>query len=309
MFRSLVTFVLCTLTLAPLMAQVEVLSVEPLKGTENQQLYHPQFSPQGDFLLFSMANYRGLMRYDLATAEMRQLTDADNAGYDVKISDGGKMVVFRDVQYMNHRRYTAIRRVNTITGDTATVSPLSREKYAFDFNGGIIRVARHSDILHQRLVSDLRPAPVHYVVGIEEMSLVLYRNNVRYVLNPSGDGSYIWPSISPDRQHIVYTVMKSDKTGTYVCDMCGQNVQALGYVGAPQWLGNEYIAGMLDIWDDGEKYTKSPIVTVRIDGTNRQMHEVPGHPIILYPAASQQGDKIAFEADGTVYLMNVKISE
>lgn len=292
-----------------LSAQVEVLSIEPLQGTENQQFYHPKFSPMGDYLLFSMSNYRGLMKYDLATGETFQLTDAENAGYDVQISDGGKMVVFRNVQYINRRRYTSICRVNTLTGDTATVCPPSRDKYSFRFNGGTIRVAQQKQILRQRLVTDMRPADVHYVVGVEEMSLVLYRNNVRYVLNPSGEGSYIFPSISPDGKHIAYTVMKSNKSGTYVCDIDGRNARSLGYIGAPQWLGNDYLVGMLDLWDDGENYTRSPLITCRIDGTNRQVHEVPDHPIILYPSASCQGDKIAFEADGTVYIMNIRISE
>ena len=75
----------------------------------------------------------------------------------------------------------------------------------------------------------------------------------------------------------------------------------------PQWLGNEYIVGMLDLWDDGYKYTRSPIVTSKIDGTNRQVIEVPNHEVILYPTASVKGDMIAFETEGTVYVMKVEI--
>ncbi len=288
-------------------AQVQIKSITELEGTRNQGFYHPKFSPAGDFLLFSTANYQGLMRYNLKDGSMKQLTDADNAGYETQISEGGKMVVFRDVQYINNRRYTSIKRVNTETGEIAEIDAPSREKYAFAFNGGVIRIAKQKQMLSQRLVSDVSSDAGNCVVAIEDMSLVLYKDNVRRVLNPQGEGSYIWPSISPDGKHIVYAVSRGQTSGTYVCDLDGGNAVCLGYVGAPKWLGNNYIVGMLDLWDDGHTYTRSPLITIRIDGQNRQVMDIPNHPVVLYPAASRRGDRIAFEADGAVYMMNVEI--
>lgn len=306
MKKLIIALMACMMT-TMMNAEIKVLSIEPLKGTENQGFYHPKFSPKGDYLLFSTMSYKGLMMYDLATQEMKQLTGAENAGYETQISDGGKVVVYRDVEYVNNRRYTSIKRIVVETGDIQVVDEPSREKYAFDFSGGTIHIAKHKSIRSKRLVTDIRPVEANYVVAIEDMNLVLYTNNVRKVLNPQGKGSYVWPVISPDKKHIVYTVTQGDAFGTYVCDMQGENAVSLGYIGAPQWLGNEYIVGMLDLWDDGYKYTRSPIVTSKIDGTNRQVIEVPNHEVILYPTASVKGDMIAFETEGTVYVMKVEI--
>lgn len=302
----LLAAVLCTITAA---AQVEVKSIEELPGTNNQGFCSPQFAPTGDYLLFTTSSNKGLVKYDLTDNSIISLTDADNAGYEAKISDGGKMVVFRDVQYRDNRRYTAIKRINLENGEIAILDDYSREKYAFDFSGGTIRVAKGKQMKSQRLLTDIREVENKYVVAIEDMDLVLYTNNVRRVLNPQGKCSYIWPNISPDKKHLVYTVASGDKFGTYVCDMEGNNVTYLGYVGAPQWLGNNYVVGMLDLWGDGYKYTHSPLVTIRIDAQNLTIHKIPGHEIVLYPAANQEGDKVVFAADGAVYMMNVEIKD
>lgn len=290
-------------------AQVEVKSIEELPATRNQGYCSPQFAPTGDYLLFTTSSCQGLVQYNLADNTARQLTNAENAGYEAKISDGGKMVVFRDVQYRDNRRYTAIKRINLENGEVALVDDYSREKYAFDFSGGTIRVAKGKKMQSQRLLTDIREVENKYVVAIEDMDLVLYTNNVRKVLNPQGKCSYIWPNISPDKQHLVYNVASGDKFGTYVCDMDGNNVTYLGYVGAPQWLGNNYVVGMLDLWGDGYNYTHSPIVTIRIDAQNLTIHKIPGHEIVLYPTANKEGNKIAFAADGAVYMMNVEIKD
>lgn len=291
------------------MAQVEVVSIKELPGTRDQGFCSPQFAPSGDYLLFTSASCQGLTQYTLADNTIRTLTNAENAGYEAKISEGGKVVVFRDVQYRQNRRYTAIKRINLETGEIATLDDYSREKYAFDFSGGVLRVAKGKQMKSQRLVTDISEVQNKYVVAIENMDLVLYTNNVRRVLNPQGKCSYIWPNISPDKKHLVYTVASGDKFGTYVCDMEGNDVTYLGYVGAPQWLGNNYVVGMLDLWGDGYKYTHSPIVTIRIDAKNLTIHKIPGHEIVLYPTANKEGNKIAFAADGAVYMMEVEIKD
>ena len=142
MMKKLIIALMVCVMATMMNAEVKVLSIEPLKGTENQGFYHPKFSPQGDYLLFSTMSYRGLMMYNLETQEMKQLTGAENAGYEAQISDGGKVVVYRDVEYVNNRRYTSIKRIVVETGDIQVVDEPSREKYAFDFSGGPIHIAK-----------------------------------------------------------------------------------------------------------------------------------------------------------------------
>lgn len=307
MKRLCILSALCCLTLAGF-AQVEVKSIEKLPATEGAGYYHPQFSPQGDYLLFTTISYKGLAQYDLNTKTSKVLTNADNAGYEAQVSDGGKVVVFRDVQYIDNRRFTSIKSIEVETGNVTLIDEPSREKYAFRFQAGQIKVAKQKQMLTKRLVTDIRNVEISYIAAIEDMDLVLYTNNKRQVINPNGKGSYIWPSISPDQKNIVYTCTVGEQYGTYVYNIETGKVTSLGYIGAPQWLGNNYIVGMLDLWDDGYKYTRSPLVSINIHDTSiRQVHEVPGHEVILYPAASINADAIAFEADGAIYLMKVEV--
>lgn len=289
-------------------AQLKVVSIEKLPATEGKGYYHPQFAPQGDYLLLTSNNYRGLSQYDLNTKEAKVLTEAENAGYESQVSEGGKVVVYRDVEYINNRRYTSIKSIEVATGKVTTIDEPSREQYAFRFMNGEIKVAKQEKMLTKRLVSDITRKEVSLVAAIENKNLVLYMGNTRKVINPQGDASYIWPRISPDQKNIAYTCIKGEAYGTYVYNIETGNVTALGYIGAPQWYGNDYVVGMLDLWDDGYKYTRSPLVSICInDVAKRSVLEVPGHDVILYPAASEKAGALAFEADGAIYLMKVSV--
>lgn len=304
--KKLLVFIMAFLPIC-LSAQVKLSSLVALDGTANKGFTNPKFSPVGNFLLLTTDGYKGLYQFNFTDKSLRQLTNASNAGYEAQVSDGGKIVVFRDVEYIDSRRYTSIKQVNTESGEITELAPASREKYSFNFAGGTIRIAQQHKIISRRVLTDIRPIENKYVVAVEDMNLVLYVNNVRHILNPQGDGSYIWPSISPDQKHIVYTLTRGNNPATYVCNIDGTNPVSLGYLAAPQWLGNNYILGMLDLWNDGYQYTRSPLVTQCIDGSNRQIHEIEGHEVILYPAASPMGDKIAFADETGVYTLNATI--
>jgi len=283
-------------------AQVDVISVNKLPLKEGAELFHPVFSPKGDFLLLTSINFQGLVKYDLKTNETTKLTDAVNAGYQPQISDGGKVVVFRDVEYKNNRRYTSIKSLDIEKQKVSTVDKLSRDMHAFGFMGGTVKVASKDRIISKRLATDVRTVNTSYLVNIEDQSLVLYKDNVRKVLNPNGNCSYIWPSISPDQKHIVYTALDYGCT-TCVCDIDGKNVVKLGYIGAPVWMGNNWIVGMEDK-DDGHQTISSKLKAAKIDGSYSQY--IPtSNEIVMYPAATEKS--IAYVADGAVYLMEINI--
>lgn len=285
-------------------AQIDVLSITPLPETQGKGFYHPKFSPTGDYLLLTGANFKGLTKYDLSSGQMTRLTDVENAGYYPQISDGGKVVVFREVEYKNNRRFTSIKSINLENGKVSRIDKASRQLYPFTFVGSTLRIAKGKTIKSKRLATDMRtPVEESLIVAIEDRSLVLYRGNKRIVLNPNGDGSYIWPSISPDNKHIVYMALH-DGCNTFVCDLDGKNKVNLGYLGAPVWLGNDWIVGMVDI-DDGHQTVSSTLKAARIDGTLRQDLPTPDTKIAMYPAAST--DAVAYEANGQIYVMKLRV--
>ncbi|MGC3977246.1 MAG: hypothetical protein QM751_02830 [Paludibacteraceae bacterium] len=122
-------------------------------------------------------------------------------------------------------------------------------------------------------------------------------------MTPNGsEKSYIWPSVSPDAMHIVYTVASK---GTFVANIDGSNVKSLGKLNAPKWAGNKFIVGMNDI-DDGEKLISSTIKVVSVDGKFSKTLTSPVNA--MYPSASADGSKIAFNTEkGEIYIMNVEL--
>lgn len=171
-------------------AQIDVLSITPLPETQGKGFYHPTFSPTGDYLLLTGANFKGLTKYDLSSGQMARLTDVENAGYYPQISDGGKVVVFREVGYKKNRRFTSIKSINLENGKVSRIDKASRQLYPFTFVGGTLRIAKGKSIKSKRLATDMRtPVEESLIVAIEDRSLELYRGNKRIVLNPNGDGS------------------------------------------------------------------------------------------------------------------------
>jgi hypothetical protein len=64
----------------------------------------------------------------------------------------------------------------------------------------------------------------------------------------------------------------------------------------------------MDDKDDGEKIISSSIVALSINGKVRQILPTPAHKMAMYPSASIDGLRIAFNTEkGELYLLNVQI--
>ena len=304
MKKLLLTAVMLYLLQTHTFAQVEIQSIEPIKGKSGQTYSHPSFAPNGEYLLLTAVNFKGLSKYDLSTKALTELTDAENAGYQPQVSDGGKVVVFRDVEYKNNRRYTSIKQLNLENKKVSTLDKASREQYPFKFVGGKLKIGKKNTIKSKRVANDIRTVESSRLIAIEDRDLVLYDNNRRIILNPNGNGSYVWPSISPDEKHIVYTAIH-DGCQTFVCNLDGSNPVSLGYLASPAWLGNDWIIGMEDK-DDGHIITSSNLKAMKKDASQQQVLTLTDHPRAMYPAASPSADAIAFESDGEIFLLKVQ---
>ena len=102
-------------------------------------------------------------------------------------------------------------------------------------------------------------------VDNENLELNLYRNGEKTVLKPHGDVNYIWSSLSPNKQMILFNT----KLGTAICDLEGNEIVNLGNINAPVWYGNDYVVGMND-QHDGYYITSSEIVIASKNGQVRQ---------------------------------------
>lgn len=275
------TFLLIAIGFASLIAHAQVLEIVSMQqiATPGMESKVVGISPKGDYLLLTDATNTGLQRFDLATQNISTLTNAEGAGWDVKISQDGNKITYR-------------QRFND--GDQLVKHDIMQ----YDLNEGQVVLQAKA----QRGTEALVDATANATVSIsEDLHLVLKRNGKRIVLTPNGaNEAYNWPSISPDGSKILYYV---SGRGCYVCDLNGQNMQRIAqHCRAPQWYDNNTVVGMADE-DDGKVLTASAIVAYTLDGKSQIL--VGKQMMAMFPFAAN--GKVAFStAAGEVFLMQVK---
>lgn len=279
MRKTILLCAICAISMFASAQLLEIVSTEQLSTPTNEEMKVAGFSPKGDYLLLTNDVNSGLKRYDLATGNITTITNAEGAGWAVKISPDGQEIVYRE-RYMNDDM--TLR--NNIVKYT-----IKAQKRAMIAKG-------------QRDLSKLVPANQANNVAINgNLHIVLTVNGKSTILTPNGaDDAYNWASISPDGTKILYYV--SGK-GCYTCDLNGKNVHYIALdCRAPQWYNDNIIIGMHDE-DNGKYLTASAIVAYDMQGKKQIL--INKEMMAIYPYAAN--GQIAFStAAGKVYVMNVK---
>lgn len=262
------------------MASAQVLnvaSVEKLDIPTNADSKIAGISPDGTYVLITSQSNDGLQKFDLATKKVTKITDADGAGYNVEISADSKDVTYREVTYLAGRsRMTALKRHDFQTAKQSTLVKATRD----------MQQARERKAI----------API---VSTVDCNLVVSLGTVTKQLNPNGNGTYLWASLSPDGTKILYYY-----NGVWVCNVDGTNPQRIGNFRAPQWYNNNVVVGMNDE-DNGYVVTSSSIVAYTLDGTEQVLTK--GGIMAMYPYVSADGSKIVCSTPmGEAYLINIK---
>ena len=266
-----------------LMASAQVLDVKSV-----QKLQIPEgdvkvagISPDGSYILLTTNSHSGLQKYQLVTGETQVLSTAPGAGYNVQIADDGQSVMFREKTLNRNHLYKSKLVVRNLNKSFSKTLARPTRDYSQLNVAGQLQMGR--------------PA-----VNIQNQQIVLTIGGTSTVLSPCGaDKSYIWPSVSPDAQHILFYVCGQ---GAYVCDMNGNNVQFLGHdLRAPKWYNNQIIIGMNDI-DNGEFTLSREIVAVNLQG---QKQVLTSGINAMYPYAAN-GKIVCSGLNGETYLIEVK---
>ena len=234
-------------------------------------------APDGSYILLTSASNQGLTRFDLATAEATTLTTAAGAGYNVRIADNGQQIIFRETTVGKDklRRHNMVR-LNLNNHRRAVIARALRDVPAAN--------------------ADNEPS-----ITINNCLMELTINGETRTLAPNGtDGSYIWPSISPDGTKICYYLAGN---GCWVCNIDGTNPQYIAHdCRAAKWYNNNVIIAMAD-HDDGHFTTESAIVAYDLNGNKQVLTD--NSMIAMYPYAIEGAIVFSTEA-GETYIMNVK---
>ena len=269
--------VVCSISMLASAQLLEIVSTQQLKTPQNEEMKVAGFSPKGDYVLLTNDVNKGLLHYNLATDNVTTITEADGAGWAVKISTDGTNIVYRE-RYMTADK---LMKHNILEYN------LTAKKKAM--------VAKEQRNLN-KLVATNNGVSIN-----EDLHMVLIKDGKSTILTPNGaNEAYNWASLSPDGQKILYYV--SGK-GCYTCDLNGRDIHYIALdCRAPQWYDNNIIIGMHDE-DNGKWITASAIVAYSLQGEKQIL--VNKETMAIYPYTAD--GKIAFStAAGKVYVMNVK---
>lgn len=292
------------LLVGTLLLGATLLQAQSVKVTNKSELKlsgaYPVLSQQGDALLISSSNYKGLNYYDLKSNSHFIVTEDQGAGYNPVINNG--QVLFQSNQFGNGRKFNAIKAFDIQNRVTSEILPYSREsRQLSSFDGKV------------QLTSDSKPMKAIRNFTVSQRSvitkdgkIILINGNEQKELNPVKEArnGYLWVSLSPKGDKILFTAAGLN---TYIMDLNGKIVSDLGRVEAPEWYNENWIVGMLTK-DDGHTITASDIRMVSSDG-KEVIRISDTTEIAMYPSAAGQAGKVAYAtADGKVFVLDLTIN-
>ncbi len=298
----LLALVVPMLTIAQI---VEVTSIKKIK-TPIEGVRMAGISPDGSYILVTNHVQAGLTKVDLATQESSLLTTAESAGYDVKISEDGKQILFREMSMSSDKSvYSSLKRMNLTTREVNTIVTPTRELGGYAIKRNVVMAVNKRQMRKQAITSNVQTTSVDVplVSTDEDNQLRITRNGVTSILSPNGtDELYVWASVSPDATKVCYFLLSG---GCWVANIDGSNPRKISeHLHDAKWYNNNVLIGMEDK-DNGEQFTYSTIVLQGLDGRRQVLTD--GVEIAMYPYASLDGKRIAFSTDeGNAYVINVK---
>ena len=292
-------FLFVILTTNLVFSQIRVVSIEKVNLPEKVYSYNAKFSPDGKSLFFSNSSYSGIWRYNLDEKTTQEITADGFSGFGFDISPAGDKIAYRRSTYQGITRKQEIVEENLNDNSTIVLETARSISTPVYYNEKVINstnVASVSSAPSVQAVTDEVK-----VLGIENTKIVIIKNGKKEILDPLGNGSYIWPSLSPDGKTILAVDISQ---GAFLCTTDGNVTQKLGIRNAPAFTHDgKWIVYMLDR-DDGHRIISSDIYAVSADGqiTTQLTSDTN---INLNPVPSVTENKIAFSTlDGELFILN-----
>ena len=282
----------------------------------NGQYYMaPKWSPDGNYVAFSSANYKGLWIKNLTTNKVSQLTDETAAGFGYEWSPDSKVILSKVAKYEEMKRYNAVKLFFVESKETKQLSnyktfmpglphwtSLGKEVYLFD--------GKNLDVLETGIAfSTLNK-------NVASQKIVYSKNNKIYVgentsqsysaFEPLNSKEYVNLTSSPDGLKIAFEVYGGN---LYLMNADGTGLIDLGKGNRPEWSADSKRIVYMIAEDDGENYTSSDIYTVKADGTGKTQLTKTDDILEMNPSISPDEKYIAYNDmnKGTINFLLVNL--
>jgi len=285
--------------------ELRMRSVVKVRGEDSGTNMLAGTVPGSRLLLVTSEGYKGLSLLDSRRGKIRQISSDAGAGYEPAITEDGKSVIYRSDAFAEQKKYTSLYKYDLVTGETATLLDKERGVMPAALSGNRIFIKSESrSRVETSGYESLKGAGDDIFVVIEDLIPVLYAGGERKPLKPSGEGYYIWVSLSPDKSKIVYSFQGRN---TFICNTEGRILYDAGKINAPKWLNDNIIVGM-DDKDDGYRVVSSEIVYYSLPAEKRSYLTATGNRTEMYPFPFSGGKKLAFCTDkGEIFIMKLRV--
>src|SRR5690606_4005510 len=178
--------------------------------------FFPKFSPDGSKIHFTKSNFEGIYEFNRNTNSITELTDEQGAGYEFIVTKDSELY-YRSDKFENGRKYSSLKVMNLNNRSVETIEVDKRELSTPCIlqNGRVVYTIKKNLKSIERLnKSNINETEVSDpVLFIEDSKIAMYINSKKRILQPLGEGNYIWPSLSPDKTKLLFTLAG---TGTFV---------------------------------------------------------------------------------------------
>lgn len=277
-------------------AQIAITRSTQLPLPQTRKWTQPRFSPTGQSIFYTDADGNGIWQYILKTRTIRQITSDRKSGMAYSVSPECKTVVYRrTVQDGPERRQDVVivdilRKSSSVL---ASGSDVAIPAFAGDTPVYTVNATTQG-------FPSTRATPTT-VLGIEDTKIAVALGGKKMLLDPVGNGSYIWPVLSPDKKRLAAYEMGR---GAFVCNIDGSDVTMIGKRDAPTWTRSGKWIVYMDDRDDGHRILSSDLAAVSPDGlmaipltTTSQVDE-------MNPVCSPTENKIVYcTADGAIHIL------
>ncbi|MEE4178149.1 MAG: hypothetical protein V2I46_11640 [Bacteroides sp.] len=281
--------------------------------SESGPWLHPVWSPDGQSLAFTSGKYLGVWVASADGSNVRQISDADGAGFGFSWSADSRTILMRPSEFRELRRFQSVELINVETGEVKVLVEPSRGIKSLPqwaHRDRHVAVILNSEL--QLLESGKAPLghpvegpenPVVYPVDGKILRSIAGKNEP-VVLADFGEKTILNIRFSNDGNRLAFQVATQ---GLYVMNLDGSGLKHLGSGERPSWApGGKYLV-VMKTTDDGHMVTSGDLYAIDIE-SGAEYNLTPHTEIMaLSPSVSPDGKRIAFEnpEDGGIYVLEL----
>lgn len=290
-------FFLTVATAFPAFTQLRITKTEKLPLAKSNEWSNPAFSSNGKRIYFTTSSFNGIWEYNPETRRQRQVVADAASGYNFSLSSDGKSIAYRRTRTDGMNRIQEIVVKELATGAMQVIGTGDNLSAPVFAGAAVV----YNDNVQAKNVTSLAPSAKPFVLAIENTKIAVVVNGVKRVLDPLGNGSYIWAEAAPEGSRLVASEMSR---GTIVATMEGGVLAQLGKRNAATWTRSGKWLVYMNDKDDGHTIQSSDLFCISPDGRTARQLTFTKNVIELNPKCSPTENKIVCNSlDGEIFLL------